>query len=146
MSDTARTPFEVLADYEQKSLAHTPGTPEQIDAAGLWRGVAFRIGDRRLASMFGEVIEIITLPVTTPVPGGQAWLLGVANIRGTLLPVVDLKLFMEGERTVLHETQRALVIRQPGGNVAVLIDELLGQRHFNDDHRAISPRVATTIS
>ena len=135
MSDTARTPFEVLADYEQKSLAHTPGTPEQIDAAGLWRGVAFRIGDRRLASMFGEVIEIITLPVTTPVPGGQAWLLGVANIRGTLLPVVDLKLFMEGERTVLHETQRALVIRQPGGNVAVLIDELLGQRHFNDDHR-----------
>lgn len=130
------SPFAVLVDYEQRSLAHQPGTPEQIDAPGLWRGVAFRLGQRRLASMFGEVVEIITLPTTTPVPGGQAWLLGVANVRGNLFPVVDLKLFMEGERTVLHENQRALVIRQPGGNVVVLIDELLGQRAFNDEHRS----------
>jgi len=129
------TPFEVLIDYERRSLAHQPGTPEQIDAPGLWRGVGFRIGARRLASMFGEVVEIISLPPTTPVPGGHAWLLGVANIRGNLLPVVDLKQFLEGERTVLHENQRALVVRQPGGNVAVLIDELLGQRHFTDEHR-----------
>lgn len=127
--------FAVLQDYERRSLEHTPGTPEQIDAAGLWRGVAFRIGQRRLASMFGEVMEIITLPHPTPVPGAQSWMLGVANIRGTLMPVVDLRLYLEGERTVLHEVQRALIIRQPGGNVSVIIDELLGQRHFNDEQR-----------
>ncbi len=135
MTELNATPFDILADYERRSLEHTPGTPEQIDAPGLWRGVAFRIGARRLAAMFGEVVEIITLPGVTPVPGGQSWLLGVANIRGTLLPVVDLKLFLEGERTVMHETQRALIIRQPGGNCAVLIDELLGQRHFTDQLR-----------
>ncbi len=135
MSQSPRTPFAVLADYEKRSLEHTPGTPEQIDAAGLWRGVSFRLGSRMLASMFGEVTEIITLPGITPVPGGQPWLLGVANVRGTLLPVADLKLFLEGERTVLHENQRALVVRQPGGNVAILIDELLGQRHFTDEQR-----------
>lgn len=138
MSDVSMAPidpYQVLADYERRSLEHTPGSPEQIDAPGLWRGVAYRLGKRKLASMFGEVVEIITLPPTTPVPGGQAWLLGVANIRNSLLPVVDLKLFMEGERTVVHGNQRALVIRQPGGNVAVLIDELLGQRHFTDEHR-----------
>ena len=127
--------FALLQDYERRSLEHTPGTPEQIDAAGLWRGVGFRIGQRRLASMFGEVMEIITLPHPTPVPGAQNWMLGVANIRGTLLPVVDLRLYLEGERTVLHEVQRALVVRQPGGNVAVIIDELLGQRHFTDEQR-----------
>ena len=59
-------------------------------------------------------------------------MLGVANIRGTLLPVVDLKQFLEGERTVLHERQRVLVMRQPGGDVAVTIDELYGQRSFVD--------------
>lgn len=127
--------FAVLSDYEKRSLEHAPGTPEQIDAAGLWRGVSFRLGRRRLASMFGEVTEIITLPGVTPVPGGQPWLLGVSNVRGTLLPVADLKLFLEGERSVLHENQRALIIRQPGGNVVILIDELLGQRHFTDEQR-----------
>ena len=127
-----RAPFLVLADYEQRSLAHIAGLPEQLDAPGLWRGVAYRVGSHRLASGFDEVIEILSMPPVTPVPGAQPWMLGVANVRGTLLPVVDLKQFLEGERTVLHESQRVLVVRQPGGEVAVTIDELFGQRSFVD--------------
>lgn len=127
-----RSPFLVLADYEQRSLAHVAGLPEQLDAPGLWRGVAYRIGSHRLASGFGEVVEILSIPPLTPVPGSQPWMLGVANVRGTLLPVVDLKQFLEGERTVLHESQRVLVVRQPGGDVAVTIDEMYGQRSFVD--------------
>ncbi|MDE2406668.1 MAG: purine-binding chemotaxis protein CheW [Xanthomonadaceae bacterium] len=127
-----RAPFLVLADYEQRSLAHVAGLPEQLDAPGLWRGVAYRVGAHRLASGFDEVIEILPLPALTHVPGSQPWMLGVANIRGTLLPVVDLKQFLEGERTVLHERQRILVMRQPGGDVAITIDELYGQRSFVD--------------
>lgn len=130
-----QTPFEVLTDYEHRSLAHQPGTPEQIDAPGLWRGVCFRLGDRRLASSFAEVVEIITVPSLTSIPGGLPWLLGIANVRGNLLPVVDLRQFLDGQRTVLHENQRALVIKQANGNVAVLVDELMGQRHFVDAMR-----------
>jgi|SRR6478672_11029980 len=127
-----RSPFLVLADYEQRSLAHIAGLPEQLDAPGLWRGVAYRVGSHRLASGFDEVVEIMPLPVVSHVPGSLPWMLGVANVRGTLLPVVDLKQFLEGERTVLHESQRVLVVRQPGGDVAVTIDELYGQRSFVD--------------
>ena len=127
-------PFEILAGYERKSLAHVAGLPEQLDAPGLWRGVGYRVGKRRLASGFDEVVEIMPMPQVTPVPGAQPWMLGVANIRGNLLPIVDLKQFLEGERTVLHEAQRVLIVRQPGGDVAVTIDELFGQRTFNDEH------------
>ena len=129
-----RSPFLVLADYEQRSLAHVAGLPEQLDAPGLWRGVAYRVGGRRLASGFDEVIEILPMPALTHVPGSQPWMLGVANIRGALLPVVDLKQFLDGERTVLHERQRVLVVRQPGGDVAVTIDELYGQRSFVEEN------------
>jgi len=125
-------PFEVLAEYERRSLAHVVGLPEQLDAPGLWRGVGYRIGARRLASEFAEVREILSMPPITPVPGSEPWMLGVANLRGNLLPIVDLKQFLEGERTVLHESQRVLLVRQPGGDVAVLIDELFGQRSFNE--------------
>ncbi len=127
--------FDVLQDYEQRSLVHAPGRPEMIEAAGHWRGVGYRLGKRRFVSSFDEIVEIITLPGVTAVPGANPWMLGVANVRGSLLPVVDLKQFLEGDRTVLHDGQRVLVIRQAGGNVAVLIDELFGQRTFNDTHR-----------
>jgi len=127
-------PFEFLAEYERRSLEHVAGLPEQISAPGLWRGVGYRIGQRRLASGFDEVVEILPMPAVTHVPGSQPWMLGVANIRGNLLPIVDLKQFLEGERTVLHEGQRVLIVRQPGGDVAVTIDELFGQRTFQEEH------------
>jgi twitching motility protein PilI len=127
--------FDLLQDYEQRSLVHAPGRPEMIEAAGHWRGVGYRLGKRRFVSSFDEIVEIITLPGVTPVPGANSWMLGVANVRGNLIPVVDLKQFLDGERTVVHDGQRVLVIRQAGGNVAVLIDELYGQRTFNDTHR-----------
>ena len=141
-SGERRSPFLVLADYEQRSLAHVAGLPEQLDAPGLWRGVAYRVGGHRLASGFDEVVEILPMPVLTHVPGAQPWMMGVANIRGSLLPVVDLKQFLDGERTVLHERQRVLVVRQPGGDVAVTIDELYGQRSFIDEQGIDAEAVA----
>jgi twitching motility protein PilI len=130
------TAFETLLDYEQRSMVHVAGRPELNEAPGHWRGVGFRLGSHRLVTSFEEIVEILPLPPVTPVPGAQPWMLGVANVRGSLLPVVDLKQFLEGERTLVHEGQRVLVVRQSGGNVAVIIDELFGQRTFNDTHRA----------
>jgi len=137
--------FDLLADYERRSLAHVAGLPEQLDAPGLWRGVGYRIGHKRLASGFDEVVEILPMPAVTPVPGAQPWMLGVANIRGNLLPIVDLKQFLEGERTVLHESQRVLLVRQPGGDVAVLIDELFGQRSFTDAQQQAPEALAQSV-
>jgi twitching motility protein PilI len=128
--------FEVLAGYERRSLAHVAGLPEQLQAAGLWRGIGFRIGQRRLVSRYESVAEILTVPQITPVPGSQPWMLGVANVRSNLLPVVDLKQFLEGARSVIHEGhQKVMVLRQPGGDVAVTIDELYGQRSFQDEQQ-----------
>ena len=127
--------FDTLADYEARSLTHAPGRPELVEAPGHWRGVGFRLGQRRLVSSFEEVVEILSLPPVTPVPGAQPWMLGVANVRGSLLPVVDLKQFLEGERTLVHEGQRVLIVRQSGGDVAVTIDELYGQRSFVEDQK-----------
>lgn len=128
--------FETLAEYERRSLAHVAGLPEQLQAAGLWRGIGYRIGQRKLVSGYESVAEILTVPQITPVPGASSWMLGVANVRSNLLPVVDLKQFLEGSRSVLHEGhQKVMVLRQPGGDVAVTIDELYGQRSFMDEQQ-----------
>lgn len=129
----SRTPFDTLAEYERRSLAHAVALPAREAVAEQWRGVGYRVGQRRLVSGFEDVVEIVPLPPTTPVPGAQPWLLGIGNLRGNLFPVIDLKHFLEGERTVLHEGQRVLVVRQAGGDVALTIDELYGQRSFTDE-------------
>ena len=130
------TPFEALANYEKRSLAHAAGLPEQIEAPGLWRGIGFRVGAHYLVSSINEVNEILTLPALTVVPGTRGWLLGVANVRGNLVPVIDLKQYLEGERSVLTDSSRVLLVRQLGGSVGLLIDEVLGQRSFSEEQRA----------
>lgn len=135
MSETSntKTPFLALADYEKRSLVHAVGLPEQIQAQGAWSGIGFRLGELYLLVGLKEVAEILHLPPMTNVPGSKAWLMGIANVRGNLVAVVDLRGFLIGQRTKLSDSSRVLVIRQEGGNVGLLIDEVLGQRHLFDD-------------
>jgi twitching motility protein PilI len=114
--------------------------PEQIEAPGLWRGIGFRVGTRYLVSSINEVNEILTLPALTIVPGTRPWLLGVANVRGNLVPVVDLGRFLFGERTLQTERSRLLVVRQGAGNVALLVDEVFGQRTVDTEARRAAER------
>jgi twitching motility protein PilI len=130
-----RTPFEILARYERLSLAHASDTQDKFEAPGLWRGIGFRVGSRLLVSGIDEINELLAVPVLTPVPGTQPWLLGVANVRGNLVPVVDIGRFLFGERTQHSERSRLLVVRQGGGSVALLVDEVLGQRTVDAEQR-----------
>jgi len=134
MSQTL-SPFEILARYERLSLTHASDTPEKLEAPGLWRGIGYRVGSRLFVSGIDEISELLAVPSLTPVPGTQPWLLGVANVRGNLVPAIDLRDFIEGERSVLTESSRVLVVRQHAGSVGLLIDEVLGQRSFTDEQR-----------
>ncbi|MBT2115428.1 chemotaxis protein CheW [Dyella sp. LX-66] len=134
MSQTL-SPFEILARYERLSLTHASDTPEKLEAPGLWRGIGYRVGSRLFVSGIDEISELLAVPSLTPVPGTQAWLMGVANVRGNLVPVVDLGRFLFGERTLHTERSRLLVVRQGVGSVALLVDEVFGQRTVDTEAR-----------
>jgi twitching motility protein PilI len=84
------------------------------------------------------------------VPGTRPWLLGVANVRGNLVPVIDLGRFLFGERTLLTERTRLLIVRQGGGSVALMVDEVFGQRTVDAEQRRAAeleddPRLARFV-
>lgn len=130
-----RTPFDALLDYERRSFAHVAGLPEQLEAPGLWRGIGFRLGDAYLVSAISEINEIMMVPPISPVPGTKAWLLGIANVRGNLLSIVHLRGFLEGEPFKAAETTRVLAVKQTGGLVGLVVDEILGQKSFLEENR-----------
>jgi len=128
--------YALLADYERRSLAHDPGVPEQIEAPGLWRALGFRVGEHHFVSGIDEISEILmSPPPVTSIPSTRPWLLGVANVRGNLIALVDLKQFLFEQRTHVTGRARVLVVKQSGGNVGLLVDELLGQRNLTDADR-----------
>lgn len=145
-----RNPFEVLARYERLSLEHALAPSENPDTPGTWRGIGFRAGRRLLASGIDEISELLAVPELTPVPGTLPWLLGIANVRGNLVPVVDLARFLFGQRTQLAEQTRLLIVRQGTGSVALLVDEVFGQRTVDEAQRLAAtpeqdPRLARFV-
>jgi twitching motility protein PilI len=129
--------YALLADYERRSLAHDPGVPEQIEAPGLLRTIGFRVGEHHFVSGIDEIGEILmSPPPVTSIPSTRPWLLGVANVRGNLIALVDLKQFLFEQRTHVTGRARVLVVKQAGGNVGLLVDELIGQRNLTDADRA----------
>lgn len=131
VSRAANSLFELLADFERRSIAHDASESSQRDRANTWDGVVFRLGSHHLAVGITEVDEILPLPQTTPVPGSRDWLLGMANVRGNLVTIIDLGWFLYGSRTPITARTRLLLTRLQGRYIGVIVDEVFGQRHFN---------------
>jgi twitching motility protein PilI len=140
MNDPVKSPFEILANYERRGVGQgDDAAAKRAAAANLWRGVGFRVGDRNLVSGLTEVSEVLSFPEVTRVPGARSWLLGVASVRGNLIPLIDLKNFLSGKETNLSDSSRVLLVRQGGSSVGLLVDEVVGQRNFTPEQRTSAP-------
>jgi len=125
--------FAKLQDYEQRSLAFEPGRVGGQEHSGEWAGIIFRIGKSRLACNLEQVHEFLPVPAFTPVPGTKPWVLGLANVHGDLLTVIDLACFLDGQRSEISMRTRLLAASLRGRPVGLLVDEVNGQRHFVSD-------------
>jgi twitching motility protein PilI len=125
-------PFELLQEMERRSRAAHAGQGVG-DAPAEWVGVGFRIGEEQFVASREQVREVLILPETmTRVPGAHRWLLGIANLRGHLLPLVDLKLLLGSGRTTLRRTTRVISVNHREVPAGLVVDEVLGFRRFMD--------------
>ena len=85
-------------------------------------GILLRLGGCRYAVGMDEVAEVVALPAMTRVPGTPAWLAGVANWRGRMLPVLDVRSLLGAATTPLATSARLLVV-QDGEVTAGLVAE-----------------------
>ena len=135
----ARTPHELvqlLSDIEQRSVARLAALPELEDAHQYWEGVVFSLNEQRVVAPLKEVAEILHYPADiTRVPGTHAWVKGVANVRGSLLPIIDLQLFLGGDPVVASRRCRVLVVKYQGIFSGLLIKDVLGMRHFSQENQ-----------
>ncbi|MGD8575700.1 MAG: chemotaxis protein CheW [Thiohalophilus sp.] len=131
----SQEPFQLLRDIESRSRQLALGLPQKVEVRRTWSGIGFRLGDQFLVSPTDEVVEVLKFPSLTRVPSALSWVKGIANIRGSLIPVLDLKAFIEGDPVKLARESRVLVIEQGGLTSGLLVDEVLGLRHFFEEER-----------
>jgi len=135
----AKHPLIALRDMERRSRQHARGLPLQVEVKKTWSGVAFRLANDHLVAPLAEVREILTYPTMSAVPGAQGWLKGIANVRGNLLPIINLQSYLGRPSGLMGRHSRVLVIRQAGLFAGLVVDEVLGIKHFLEEQYSADP-------
>ena len=99
--------------------------------------VVFTLGDETYGVDIATVREIIRMQAITAVPGTAHFVEGVINLRGTVIPVVDLrKRFRLNEAEHSKET-RIVVLNSEGQEIGVIVDSVAEVLRVSSD--AIEP-------
>lgn len=83
---------------------------------------AFGLGGALCALDTALVEEVVRLRRTTPVPHAPAYVLGVMNLRGKIVTVIDLGRKLELAATQTGEESRLYIVRERDGLVGLLVD------------------------
>jgi twitching motility protein PilI len=130
-------PYEILQELERRGRAAAGGR-RAVEGAE-WVGVAFRLGQEFFLVPRDEMREVMAMPPKlTRIPGARPWILGLCNLRGQLLPVVDLRQFLGSGVTPATRAARVLVVNHREIPVGLLVDEVVGFRRFAEAERATS--------
>jgi len=132
-------PFAQLLDIAERSRANASALPQQVELVAYWRGVGFMLAGQHFAADMAEVAEILQPPRLTKVPGVRSWVLGVANVRGRLVPVMDLAGLLGLPSKANWRSRRVLVVEHGDHMMGLLVDAVLGMQQFAEDRQVEAP-------
>jgi twitching motility protein PilI len=140
-------PFDLLAALDARLLA-TAAAGTANEAQDVWIGLGYRIAGQQMVTPRADVREVLTPPDYTRVPGAKPWLLGIANVRGDLLPLIDMNRLLGGEATAIHRSTRVLVYNADDAPAGFLVDEVAGFRRFSpqDQRHELVPAEGDTLN
>jgi twitching motility protein PilI len=130
-------PFDLLLALEAEILGAAPGSGGASEET--WVGIAFRMGPHALVAARNEIREVIVWPGVTRVPRARNWLLGIANVRGQLVPVTDLGCWAGLGASRRSRASRVLVINHPDIPAGLLVDQVIGFRRFTPGDAGAHP-------
>ncbi len=131
----ATTPFELLQDIDHQCRVNARGLPSGTKVAEDWVGIGFRLNGQKLIAAMSEVAEILPPPGTIRVPGVKTWVKGLANVRGTLMPILDMNLYLNGDYIDSASQRRILVINRHDVVAGLLVEEVFGLRRFKPESK-----------
>jgi len=86
------------------------------------RIVLFTLDDQRYGVALADVERVVRVVAITPLPGGPPFILGVINVQGRVMPVLDLRQRFGLPERPLELSDHLLITRQNGRDLALLVD------------------------
>ena len=110
------------------ALAAEPGAIQNL--AESIEVVEFSLAHERYAVESAYVREVYPLEYLTPLPCTPAFVLGIVNLRGEIVSVIDLRKFFDLAQTGLPDLNKIIVLESGNMIFGLLADAILGVRRL----------------
>jgi twitching motility protein PilI len=144
-----QTPEDIIAilqDVERRSRQKAAGLTQQESLGESWTAIGFRLAGQHFVIPLSDSREVFPVPDhITAVPKAKAWVYGIVNLRGELLPVLDLKHYLLNKHSRLSKRSRIIVINDSEINSGLLVDEVYGLKHFQREPDALDTQAHKEI-
>ena len=93
--------------------------------------VVFRLENEEFAVDINQVREVLKLSQVTPLPHSPHYIEGVINLRGEVIPVVDLRKRFELTDETRGEKSRVIIVEIQDSNVGLTVDSVTEVLRFS---------------
>lgn len=111
---------------EDKALYLEDEPASEEEDTQITRLITFRLGEEHYALDIKCVREVVKVPKLTRVPGTCSFVMGVTNLRGEILSLIDFAMLMGSQGSALEEDARIIVLDDISRNstVGILVDSV----------------------
>jgi len=117
---------------------------EEATVADVLQLVSFNLGTEEFGVDIGMVQEIVRMPEITRVPRTPEFVEGVVNLRGKIIPVVDLRKRFRLPVTENTKSTRIIIVTMNGRTVGMIVDGVSEVRRISADSVEPTPEMVAS--
>jgi chemotaxis signal transduction protein len=123
------------------------GTAEDYQRKGK-QYVRFLVNHTAFALPLKNTLEIDYVPEIVPLPNLPQWVLGICNLRGDIVSVVDLKQILQLEPRQADTIKKLILIQNKEISTAIIVDNIAGMlfKNNHDDDGETKTKVDSSFS
>jgi purine-binding chemotaxis protein CheW len=129
-----------MSEVEQAHDADLDGMSRTLALRNTAELLAFWVANEEYAVEIAHIQEIIKLPNITMVPRVGRSVVGITSLRGTIVPILDLRIVLGLEATSPGRQSRILVLRSETDPLGVLVDKVTSVVRLERDSIEPKPR------
>ena len=89
-----------------------------------FRCVSFSLDEEQFGLHLDDVVHIIRFEQVLPVPGAPAMVEGILNLRGEVVPIINLRTLLGMREAAAGRRQRVIIIRREARILGLLVDSV----------------------
>lgn len=117
-----------------------------VGATGAAQWLTFYLGSETFALHVEDVQEVLMEQPLTAVPLAPAQMVGLLNLRGQIMPAIDLRrrLGMAGRGE--HAVGKLIIVKTPDGPLGAVVDEIGDVHELRADDWRATPDTVSTVA